>query len=229
MVEIRVPERSKNRNMPRSKGGSSDSGFDELLPDLDRLTGATKKGRGNKIDPEAAAALVRFRSTLKKITTQTGGEEGEYRSDLGTKNLLQAMLDQVVEMIPIAAAKYIEQQNEPAAYAFNALANQAKDINSALRSLQTLEEQADYIVDRIMTAAFIQSTQNLVNGWMSLKPSIDNYEMPRSQKLALKELIDDLVRQHGKYMDEQMKAVHFQIKQYLLGETAETAKPRKRA
>lgn len=217
MVSIRVPERSKNRGSePRSKSSSSD--YDELLPDLDRLTGA-KKGRGNRIDPEAAAALVRFRTTLKKLNAQTGGEEGEYRSDLGTKNLLQAMLDQVVDMIPIAAAKYIEQQNEPAAYAFNALSNQAKDINAQLRSLETLEDQAEYIVETIMQSAFIQATQNLVNGWMSLKPSIDNYEMPRSQKLALKELLDDLVRQHGKYMDEQMKAVQLKIKQYMIGDS----------
>ena len=226
MVEIRLPERSKNRNMPRSKASTSD--FDELLPDLDKLTGA-KKGRGNKIDPEAAAALVRFRKTLKKLTDKTGGEVGDYRSDLGTKNLLQAMLDQVVEMIPIAAAKYIEQQNEPAAYAFNALANQAKDINAQMRSLETLEDQAEHIIDRIIQPAFIMATQNLVNGWMSLKPAIDNFEMPRSQKMRMKELIDDLVRQHGKYMDEQMKAMLVQVKHYLLGETEAPKRPKRSA
>lgn len=217
-------ERRPQRSRPR--GALDDSELNGVEDAIGGLRLLTKKG--SKPDPAAAEAVRVFRETLNRLKSQIGGEEDvDFRSDVGTKVILRAMLATTLELIPTAAEKYTTEKNESAAYAFSSLLNQSKDLMSQLRSMDSLDEQADHISDNILVRANMATGQNLISGLMQMKTRIRESQASLADKSDLCSAMDGMVREHVKFLDEQLKSTTEQIRAYLLGEAPKLPAPRR--
>lgn len=195
----------------RARKEKRGSGMD-VLPALDMLAKKNKLSEGDK------KRLARFKKDFRKLREQVGPEAKDLRSDLTQKAMYRAMLSAVLQMIPIAEETFLEKRSESATYAVNSLFNQCKDLATALRNLDDLEEQADYIASRIIHPTMVQFTQNLLTLIINIKGKVDNQNLDPKKSKQIKDSLDNALKAQAAYMNESQRALSHRIKSYLLGD-----------
>lgn len=192
------------------KGKEDDLPF----PSLGSLLG---KGNGGKLDEKTEAKLARFNRDYKLLRKQIGPESEDIRSDSSTRALIRAFITSTLSMIPLAERQVYAKKSESSVYAFCALINQLKDLTNMLRGMDSLEEQADHIVSNILFQSFVTASNSLLNSWLSTVQFIDSLDIDVRDRKRVKRRIDDMIKQHGKLLDELSQSVSVQVKDYLLG------------
>lgn len=202
----------------KGKGDDLDdnANFMKALNELSQDKGG--KGKGKPIDPKIQKKMLTFRKEFKRIKKGVGADSKDFRSDQTTRSLYRAMLSMMIELIPIAEKKYLESESESAIYSLNALLNQVKDLNSAIRTFDDLEGQAMHIVQRILAPSMMQIIQNSIVQSELLKSAIKGQKLSDKQVSRLSKKVDDSLKGQAAYMQELQKSVEERVKGYLLGD-----------
>lgn len=201
------------------------------------VTERQKNGGGAKRNPSVEEALTaittsnpkltlkqqrtseKFGKVFKKLKKSVGAsKKDDFRSDLTAKAMYRAMLAMLLEMIPVAQEKYMETRAEGSAYALNALLTQSLTLNDQIRNMESLEEQAEYIVRQIVSPVLVQFNQNMLMLSTGLKADIDSIVKDPKQRERLHKSANRLLMGQAAYMQEHQKALSDRITSYLLGE-----------
>ena len=123
--------------------------------------------------------------------------------------MYQGLLDSVLSLIPIAEENYRKYRVDRSAYALNTYINQVREIANDMRSVRDFEGQAARIVN-IVRQQFTMIASNLIDENYKLKKELIGSVTPK-RRARLEKLLDDMVKAHGRYLNESVKAVQAQV------------------
>lgn len=172
-----------------------------------------EQGEQPQKSPEQIRLLKKLKKTrrehkkIRKLIRKDGLDEKD------TLVMLKALLSITLSMIPVAEQQYYKYSNERAAYAFNALVSQTREIANDMRSIRDLEEQYGNIV-RFIADRFRLIAQNMVDEAYKTKKSI--MSMMGSDAKPVLRKIDALIHHHALYLTESLKALEAIISDYML-------------
>lgn len=170
-----------------------------------------------------------FENEMEVVRGLISNESVEYNAELANKMLLRSMLAMTLDIIPIAEKAFRQTTKENAAYAVNALINQAREIATDLKMMGDVENQAKFIRESIIIPMFTAQAQNMLHEMLSLKSVIDT-ELDKSPKTAkiVKRRVDDTLRTIANFMTQSSDKMTSDIESYLSGDMASIGtKPKK--
>lgn len=159
----------------------------------------------------------RFAKEFRRLRKQVGADNDHFNPEQVNTEMLRALLAMVVSLIPVAEANYRSSRKESAAYALNALINQAREVSTDLRMAKDYEGQALFIRDNILSPIFRAFTQNLLNEHQHLKNTIDTSISRDKEARKIKAELDDVTRSLGKFLSETITKSFADIDNYLQG------------
>lgn len=159
----------------------------------------------------------RFAKEFRRLRKQVGADNEHFNPEQVNTEMLRALLAMVVSLVPVAEANYRASRKESAAYALNALINQAREVSTDLRMAKDYEGQAIFIRDNILTPIFRSFTQNLLNEHQHLKNTIDTAISREKEARKIKEELDNVTRSLGKFLSEIITKSFADIDNYLQG------------
>lgn len=159
----------------------------------------------------------RFAKEFRRLRKQVGADNEHFNPEQVNNEMLRALLAMVVSLIPVAEANYRSSRKESAAYALNALINQAREVSTDLRMAKDYEGQASFIRDNILSPIFRAFTQNLLNEHQHLKNTIDTAISREKEARKIKAELDDVTRSLGKFLSETITKSFVDIDNYLQG------------
>lgn len=136
----------------------------------------------------------------------------EAQSDPGEKSMMvvyTALLDMVMNLIPLAEEKYRENRAERAAYALNVYINQVREIQNDMRGLHDFS-QTGYRIIELITHTLTLIMQNLVSEKGMLTQDFMLKLTPHDRQVVETGL-HQLVQNQGRFINESMKSLRDQI------------------
>lgn len=159
----------------------------------------------------AAKNASLFKTALKDI--RKANKRHDY-SDQALIVVYKALLEMVLDLIPIAESNYRQFKVDRSAYALNTYINQAREITNDIRAIKDFSEQLE-LINRIVRKQFTQIVQQLVEETFLLKKElVDSLGAPSRRIVENK--IESLIKSHGKYMNESVKMIDAQLTSLLL-------------
>lgn len=116
--------------------------------------------------------------------------------------MLGALFGIVMNMIPQAEEQYYKFGNERAAYAFNALVSQAREISNDIRMVSDLTQQADRVF-QLFLIGYRKYAEALVDDTYRLKKEIASLIKSKS----LRKKVEDAIQQFTLKQADRMEAV----------------------
>jgi hypothetical protein len=139
--------------------------------------------------------------------------------------MLSSLRSIILNMIPVAEKNYQKYGNERAAYAFNALASQLREVENDMRMVADLQLQSGRVIE-VFYKHFRSVATTFVDNQIKLRREL--IEMIGSKKSAgIKELMNQFVKNQGDYMEEVLHLAENDIRELLL-EPPSKPKPKKK-
>lgn len=152
-----------------------------------------------------------FKQNLKAI--RKANKDHDY-GEIANLAVYKAMLDMVLDLIPIAEENYRKYKIDKSAYALGSYLNHAREILVDIRAIKDFSEQLE-LINRIVRKQFTQIVQQLVEETFLLKKElVDSLGAPSRRIVENK--IESLIKSHGKYMNESVKMIDAQLTSLLL-------------
>ena len=120
----------------------------------------------------------------------------------------------ILNLIPIAEINYKTYKIDRSSYALNVLVNQAREIANDMRAVSDFNQQAARIVE-MARRQFTLIAQALVDEAYRLKKDI-RLTLNSKRSAVIEEKLDQLVRAHGKYLNESVKALSSAILEHMV-------------
>lgn len=211
----------------------------EELAEVLRETGVTKKKKRNRDHGEGfpgsdgiEAEVSIFEEEMEAIREMVSAKSDDFNAEAANKMLLRSMLMTVLDIIPIAERAFRATSKENAAYAVNALINQAREISTDLKMAGDVENQSRFIKESIIDPMYKAIAQNMLQELLSLKSVIDT-ELSNKPKTAktIKRSVDSTLRTIGMFMTQSSEKISSDIESYLAGDMSaigSSGKKRKR-
>lgn len=158
----------------------------------------------------------RFAREFRRLRRDIGASNEHFNPDKSSARMLRALLVMTLDMIPLAEEGFRKTRKESAAYALNALMNQARELQTELRMSKDYEGQAIFIRDNILSPIFKSFTQNMLNEHQHLKNTIDTNLRDKESK-KIKAAVDDVTRALGKFLSEMITKSFTDVDNYLQG------------
>lgn len=158
----------------------------------------------------------RFQKEFKKLRKRTGAANEHFNAEAVNRMMLRAMLTMVLDVIPIAEEAYRKTKKENAAYALNALLNQARELSLDLKLAKDTTGQVEFIERHVLTPVFTSFAQLLIQEMYALKATIDT-EVPAKAGKRVKSKVDDMVRSLGQFQSGMIEKISSDIHGYLSG------------
>lgn len=167
-------------------------------------------GKGDVYKPDATD--LKLKAQLESQFSKHRTALREAQSDPGEKSMMivyQALLDMVLNLIPLAEEKYREQKAERAAYALNVYINQVREIQNDMRGLHDFSQTGFRIIE-IVAHTFTLIMQNLVSekGMVSQELMLKLDPVARQQVEAV---LMNMVQNQGRFINESLKSLRDQI------------------
>ena len=151
-----------------------------------------------------------FELRLKRI--RKSAKKHEY-GEAAMLQMYKGLLDMVLDLIPIAEKNYRQYKQDRASYALNTLVNQAREISNDMRTLSDYNSQAERIVE-MARRQFTLIAQAMVDEVYRTKKEIQD-ELPTKSRDKIFKRVDNMVHNHGKYLNESVKALSDAILSYM--------------
>jgi len=129
-------------------------------------------------------------------------------SDKQSAKLLSSMRSMTINMLPRAEETYQRFGNERAAYAYNSLVSQIREIENDMRLVADLGHQAEKVVD-IFSENFRNVARNMVQRAVYVKRNLVNIAGKKASKA--KDLIDEMIKDHAQFMETTLQKVRDDI------------------
>lgn len=136
----------------------------------------------------------------------------EAQNEPGEKSMMivyQALLDMVLDLIPLAEEKYRENKAERAAYALNVYLNNVREIQNDMRSLHDFSQIGFRIIE-IVAHRFTLIAQNLVSEKNLISQDI-MIKLSHSDRHMVETAINMMVQNQGRYLHETLKSLRDSI------------------
>lgn len=181
-----------------------------------RLVGKSTERHVKKF-AELSETVRRVGSTfgIKKSEIMRAVEEGQI--DHAVQQFQRQAYSTIVNLIPIAEKAYLKDRREHQAYALNALISQGRELANDLMAADNKNQLCETLIAEILTPAFKQILQQLMQEQMMLKTALSDKLKPEFLALSSAEF-DRSLRTVAGSMTEIFKGTSEQIRKKLLGE-----------
>lgn len=180
---------------------------DELVTELMEMTE----------EEEGQVKSDRFAKEFKKLRKKVGASNDHFNAENTNAEMLRAMLTMMLDIIPLAEQTFRKSKKESSAYALNALVNQARELSTDLRMAKDVEGQAAFIKDMIINPIFKVFAQQLITQMLNVKNTVDTHVSNPKRARKVKEHVDKMGRELGKFLTESVVKMHSDIDNYLAG------------
>jgi hypothetical protein len=180
---------------------------DELVNDLMEMTE----------EEEGQVKSDRFAKEFKKLRKKVGAGNDHFNAENANTEMLRAMLTMMLDIIPLAEQTFRKSKKESSAYALNALVNQARELSTDLRMSKDVEGQALFIKDLIITPIFKVFAQQLISETLNVKNTVDTHVSNPKRARKVKEDVDKMARNLGKFLTESVTKMYADVDNYLAG------------
>lgn len=180
---------------------------DELVSELMEMTE----------EEEGQAKSDRFAKEFKKLRKKVGAGNDHFNAENANTEMLRAMLTMMLDIIPLAEQTFRKSKKESSAYALNALVNQARELSTDLRMSKDVEGQALFIKDLIITPIFKVFAQQLISETLNVKNTVDTHVSNPKRARKVKEDVDKMARNLGKFLTESVTKMYADVDNYLAG------------
>lgn len=137
--------------------------------------------------------------------------------------MLNALLSTTLAMVPIAQKNYYRFNNERAAYAYNALVSQVREISNDLRMVRDLTKQANLII-KIVQDAYLELAKEYAAQVTNVKKQTKTIT---SKHAKVNAALDDMIRNFGFVIENNLKGVELTVNDLMLEpEPAPRKKPK---
>lgn len=158
----------------------------------------TTKNTNKKAEKDVFDIEVVLKKTAKQRVRLLKVAKSQDYSDKNSVKLLAALRAMMLNMLPRAERTYQTWGNDKAAYAFNALVSQIREIENDMRLVADLGHQADRVVEIVVTA-FRFLAQQIVQKATFVKRNTVNVAGKHSGKVN--DLVDDFIKDFAQAMD----------------------------
>lgn len=128
-------------------------------------------------------------------------------SDRASEKFQKNALLMLIDLIPIAEAKYREHAGEHAAYALNTLISQARELVSDIHASNDSRQLALTLTSDIVKPSILSISQNMVDNIYQLRRRIETYVKPNKSE-QVNAAIDDVAKSFAVYLEEQYAQLH---------------------
>jgi hypothetical protein len=212
VVELR-PRKSDRADKFAPTGKKARKGEHEEVRDA---VDKKKAKQAEKLASEIETVAAEFAEKYGKIKKMYGPEAEDFQQDKAAIALTRTLLTDTLEMIPIAKAIYKTYKSERAAYALNALVNQARELQNDIRNLQSLEQQVDYLKETVVQPAMGSIVQNLNAEMFDLNRKFALVCGKASVRKELRHLLDNMFRNFAAHLQENKNSMNNKIEKYFL-------------
>lgn len=174
------PVRYKSSKKKKRKS-SSDSSSDEVKVKKKKKPSTSLKSKVKDINDIAS----KFGVSTDEISRMI--DNGDHEKAVGY--FQKKMLAAIVQLIPLAEAKYKKYRNQSDAYALNALVSQARELAQDLQATGDRQKLALTIVQEVLMPGFRAIVQEIVDEHYNLKRDMEDYVEPKKVR-KFKERVD---------------------------------------
>lgn len=135
-------------------------------------------------------------------------------TEKATVHFQRQMLATLVDMIPIAEAKYRETSHERAAYAMNSLISQCRELISDIEANNSSQQLANTLLIKIIKPFCSNILQNIIDTTHFLKKRVES-NIKEGFQQETNTYVDDAVKSIGLYMEQSYNALRVQVKEEL--------------
>ena len=202
---------STTANKPTNLILSSKSEVIDFQKKKNKFTQAIEMGTHKDTENATSALESLFKKRLKRI--KKSSIENDY-GEIYRIQVYKALMDMVLDLIPVAEAKYRVGKEDKSMYALNVVINQSREIANDMRSVQDFEQQALQII-RIIRQNYSLIAENFVDEIHRSKIYIQEGLVPdevRRINLIIKEMTDT----HARFLNETLKAMTSQVSEFLV-------------
>lgn len=171
---------------------------------------------GGDLDIDEVSSI--FEKEMRTVRKTVSNKATEFNSDAVSKMMLRSMLTMILDTIPIAEKAFRTSKKENAAYALNALINQAREIATDLKMSGDVENQTAFIRDSILDPVYRALAMHFMREMMNLKALVET-EVPKAKiQKNIKRGIDQTMRTIGQFMTQSVEKISSDVEQYLSGD-----------
>lgn len=170
-----------------------------------------------KLKEDATLFVSRTDAILKKIDAERAQNPITADSD-ATYEFYRAMLAEMLELIPLAKANYLNYQTQGNIYAFNGLVTKAQELLADLEAISDKGQLVDKIISQLVTPAFIGITATVGNSFINTQAEIMALRLPPDQEKKVLSLVAQMVRNTGSYLQETSNSLTSQIREQFDGD-----------
>lgn len=205
----------KRKKKLASDENELDSRLEGLEDDLRDTIDSIVTGEDTEDAPDN---VDRFAKEFRKMRKKVGASNDHFNAENVNQQMLRSMLAMVLDIIPLAERAYRKTRKENAAYALNALLEQAKNLSTDLRMAKDVEQQAEFIKGRVLNPVLMAFANMLVQETLAIKSSVDTHVSNRKEGKRVKLEIDRATLSLGKYLTEAITKMTSDIDSYLSGD-----------
>lgn len=195
---------TRKKKKRKSKIGMSDTDFEKALKKK-----AKKRSKESKEEPKKKSKKIKkLEKKLKKTNALASlfGKDSLKIQKLLEKNendnaiilANRAMLQSVLDLIPLAEQDYRERRTDRSVYALNALLSQARELISDIQAANDKTIVIDRIIFDILQPQIINLANQLINSNYELKRRLKEHVAKGSTK-EVTVILDDMSKSLGAY------------------------------
>ncbi len=194
-------------------------------PSLRSTSTFKAKAKDKAAADDAASALEKRLATTRKqhLRLRKVAKKKDY-SDKNSAVMLSALRSITINMIGEAEKNYHKFGNERAAYAYNALVSQLREIENDMRLVADLGHQADKVMD-IFTDNYRNLARHMIDLAVKIKRGLSSEKRIKPRRVVT--ILDDFLKEHGQFMENSLVKTGDEIKD-LMTEPVPSPKRKKR-
>ena len=139
----------------------------------------------------------------------------EQDSDRASERFQRRALAMLIDLIPVAEAKYRERAGEHSAYALNSLISQARELISDIQAGKDSEELVNTLGLEILKPCFTAIAQSMIDNIYRLRRRVERNIKP-SKVESVNEAVDDMAKEFAAYLENQYTQTYDLVRKKML-------------
>jgi len=156
-----------------------------------------------KIEKEIVRLNKRYRNLSKGLKTVDTDAQTNIK-------VLKYCFKSTINLLPMAEEIYIRYKNERAAYAYNALTNQARELMNDIRMLSSNDKTIEYVLQAVFLPTLKLVLQHITNDFSDLKRELGDILPPKKAK-SFKLKMNKMLKAQGQLLNDISKSVEEKV------------------
>lgn len=207
--------KSKKREKSKTKKDVSGKKREKIQAKLEELADEVLDLEEDSEEKEEL--ISSFEQDFSKLREMLSPENEMLRIDQASALFYRASLAMIMDLMPIAEDTYRKSKKESAAYALNALLNQARDLNSDVKMNEDVNGQV-LIMNTLIHTNFTRIADLMLRERHSFSTKIDTLISKPAVRKSIKSELDSTIKSFIKGTNSLQKLLTMQIEAYLQGD-----------